>query len=58
MIGVCGGVHDFSSFSLQTLTLAQEGDWLRAVANSFASITCCLVAVWLGYGCAALINKP
>jgi CrcB protein len=57
MIGVCGGYTTFSSFSLQTLTLAQEGDWFRAVSNSFASIICCLVAVWLGYGCAALINK-
>ena len=58
MIGVCGGYTTFSSFSLQTLTLAQEGDWFRAVANSFASIICCLVAVWLGYGCVTLMNKP
>ena len=58
MIGVCGGYTTFSSFSLQTLALAQEGDWLRAVVNSFVSVICCLVAVWLGYGCLNFINKP
>ena len=58
MIGVCGGYTTFSSFSLQTLTLAQEGDWFRAAANSFASVICCLIAVWLGYGCLNFINKP
>lgn len=48
MIGVCGGYTTFSSFSLQTLELAQAGDWLRAGANSVLSLVCCLVAVWLG----------
>lgn len=57
MIGVCGGYTTFSSFSLQTLALAQEGDWLRVVGNSLASVICCLVAVWLGYGCLNFINK-
>ncbi len=52
MIGVCGGYTTFSSFSLQTLTLAQGGEWLYAGANSVASLVLCLVAVWLGHSCA------
>ena len=56
MIGVCGGFTTFSSFSLQTLTLAQDGEWLYAGANSVSSLVLCLVAVWLGHVCAMLVN--
>jgi CrcB protein len=48
MIGVIGGFTTFSSFSWQTLELAQEGDWLRAGLNVVLSVFCCLVAVWAG----------
>ena len=49
MIGLCGGYTTFSSFSLQTLSLVQEGQWFRAGANVLASVAVCLVAVWLGH---------
>jgi CrcB protein len=52
MIGVCGGYTTFSSFSLQTLELAQEGDWFKAGLNAFLSLAGCLIAVWLGRVCA------
>ena len=48
MIGVCGGYTTFSSFSLQTLDLARDGDWLKAFLNIGLSLCCCLAAVWLG----------
>jgi len=57
MIGVCGGYTTFSSFSLQTLSLAQDGEWFRAAANSFLSFALCLIAVWLGHFCVTLITK-
>jgi CrcB protein len=57
MIGICGGYTTFSSFSLQTLTLAQEGEWFRAGANSIASLALCLIAVWLGHFGITLITK-
>src|SRR4029453_13846038 len=48
MIGVCGGYTTFSSFSLQTLDFARDGDWLKALLNTILSFACCLAAVWLG----------
>ena len=49
MIGVCGGYTTFSSFALQTLTLAQGGEFLAAAGNIVISLLLCLVAVWLGH---------
>ncbi len=49
MIGVLGGYTTFSSFSLQTLTLAQNGEWWRAALNVAVSVIGCLAAVWLGW---------
>jgi CrcB protein len=49
MYGVCGGYTTFSSFSVQTLELLRDGDWLKAGANAAGSVVLCLAAVWLGY---------
>jgi fluoride exporter len=57
MLGFCGGYTTFSSFSLQTLNLAREGDWLRASLNVAGSVMGCLVATWIGYSLAAIWNK-
>jgi CrcB protein len=55
MIGLLGGYTTFSSFSLQTLDLAQTGDWLRAGLNIFLSLGGCLLAVWAGRVLALLL---
>jgi len=56
MVGLCGGYTTFSSFSLQTLALAQDGQFVRAGLNVGASVVLCLVSVWLGYAAAAALN--
>ena len=56
MLGVCGGYTTFSSFSLQTLTLAEDGEWLYAGANIVLAVISCLGAVWLGHLLAASFN--
>jgi CrcB protein len=57
MIGVLGGYTTFSSFSLQTLALARDGEWLLATLNALGSFVLCLVAVWIGDYLAMLLNQ-
>jgi fluoride exporter len=56
MTGICGGYTTFSSFSLQTLNLMNDGEWVRAAANMGLSLTCCLIAVWGGFLLASMLN--
>jgi fluoride exporter len=57
MVGICGGYTTFSSFSLQTLNLANNGEWLRAGANVLLSVVLCLAGVWLGFLFANHLNQ-
>jgi fluoride exporter len=56
MVGICGGYTTFSSFSFQTLTLAEDGQWAKAGANAALSLMLCLLGVWLGHILALYIN--
>jgi CrcB protein len=56
-IGILGGYTTFSSFSWQTLSLAQDGQWWSAAANVLLSVVLCLVGVWLGAMFAGSLNQ-
>ena len=56
MTGICGGYTTFSSFSLQTLNLANNGEWFRAGAYICVSVALCLIAVWAGALLAGTLN--
>ena len=57
MPGVCGGFTTFSTFSLETLNLARDGEWSKAAINVAASMALCLIGVWLGHMLGSALNK-
>ena len=57
MYGVCGGYTTFSSFSLQTLNLANDGEWFYAAMNVLLSVALCLLGVWLGFLLVSFLNQ-
>jgi len=49
IVGICGGLTTFSSFSLQTYNVIVDGRWLSALSNIVFSTGLCLGCVALGW---------
>ena len=57
-VGLCGGFTTFSSFSLQTVELARNGQAGRALFYVIISVVLCVLACALGVSVAQAVNAP
>ncbi|HEY5700679.1 MAG TPA: fluoride efflux transporter CrcB [Gammaproteobacteria bacterium] len=48
LIGLLGAFTTFSTFSIETLNLLENGEPVKAAVNVLASVSVCIVACWLG----------
>lgn len=47
-IGFLGALTTFSTFSLDTVLLMQQGFWLKAVLNVLLNVSMCILAAFIG----------
>jgi CrcB protein len=56
-IGFLGALTTFSTFSMDTLLLMQQGAWIKACLNVLLNVFVCLMAVWIGSKIAIIIKN-
>ncbi len=53
-VGILGAFTTFSTFSMDTVFMLQQGCWLKAGANIVLNVVLCLTLTWLGFKLATL----
>lgn len=55
VVGLLGSLTTFSTFSIETVTMLQQGQWISAIAYIVGSVIICLALTWAGIELARLI---
>lgn len=50
LVGLLGAFTTFSSFSIETVSLFESREHVRALANIVLSVSLCVMAAWMGIG--------
>jgi CrcB protein len=54
--GILGGFTTFSAFAFESLALAQEYQYAKALLNTVSQVVIGITAAWLGFGFARMMS--